>query len=81
MQTHSHWRVDNYITITSRQIVGYVSYHPELPTVIGQGETPAQAEASLIEATELAIRYLEDRGLPVPMPHNFKSALVDLGYL
>ena len=80
MQVLSHWRVDNYITITKRQDVGYVSYHPELQTVCGEGETPAEAEANLIEATELAIQHLEESGLPVPMPRNFQSALVDLSY-
>jgi predicted RNase H-like HicB family nuclease len=72
----------DYITITKWQADrgNFISYHPELPTVISQGETPAEAEANLVEVTELAIQHLEAHGLPVPMPHNFQSALVDLSY-
>ena len=61
-----------YITIIIYQetTVGgcYVAHHPELPTVLSQGDTPAEAEQNLIEATELAVALLIANKLPVPEP-------------
>ena len=61
----------NYITITklTETTTGgycYIAYHPELPTVISQGETATEARENLVEATELAIEHLTAHGLPVP---------------
>jgi predicted RNase H-like HicB family nuclease len=42
--------------------------HPELPGCCAQGETEAEALASLREARELYLSVLIKRGLPVPEP-------------
>lgn len=46
----------------------YIAFHPELPDLIGQGDTLAEARESLVEATALAIEYLITNNLPVPEP-------------
>lgn len=61
----------NYITIThldqtTTNAYCFVAYHPELPTVRSQGETPQEARSNLVEATELALEHLAAYGLPVP---------------
>ena len=61
----------NYITIThltqtTTNADCFVAYHPELPTVRSQGETPQEARRNLVEATELALEHLAEYGLPVP---------------
>jgi len=61
-----------YATIT--QICGndqYISYHPELPTIISQGSSPKESEANLAEATEMTICHLIENDLPVPRPISF----------
>lgn len=61
----------NYVTIThltetTTNADCFVAYHPELPTVRSQGETPQEARSNLVEATELALEHLAEYGLPVP---------------
>lgn len=61
----------NYITIThltetTTNADCFVAYHPELPTVRGQGETPQEARSNLVEATAMALEHLAAYGLPVP---------------
>jgi predicted RNase H-like HicB family nuclease len=61
----------NYVTIThltqtTTDADCFVAYHPELPTVRSQGETPQEARGNLAEATELALEHLAEYGLPVP---------------
>ena len=61
----------NYVTIThltqtTTNADCFVAYHPELPTVRSQGETPQEARSNLVEATELALEHLAAHGLPVP---------------
>ena len=80
MQPTNQWRVENYVTITKAQAGGYISYHPELPTCLSQGETPKEAEANLAEATMMAIEHLEESCLVVPMPKRFGDFIIDLGY-
>ena len=66
-----------YITIIIYQetTVGgcYVAHHPELPTVLSQGDTPAEAEQGLIEATTLTVVHLIANGLPVPEPLSWSA--------
>jgi len=61
----------NYITIThlaqtTTNTYCFVAYHPELPTVRSQGETPQEARSNLVEATAMALEHLAAYGLPVP---------------
>lgn len=61
----------NYITIThltqtTNDTDCFIAYHPELPTVRSQGETPQEARNNLVEATALALEHLEAYVLPVP---------------
>lgn len=63
--------IPNYVTIThltqtTTNADCFVAYHPELPTVRSQGETPQEARSNLVEATELALAHLAAYGLPVP---------------
>lgn len=63
----------NYVTITKLEQATdgsycYIAYHPELPTVISQGETATEARSNLAEATELALEHLTAHGLPIPAP-------------
>lgn len=63
----------NYVTIVQLQKTTdggwcYVAFHPELPQVMSQGNTAAEAEENLVEATELAIEHLASNRLPVPEP-------------
>ena len=46
----------------------HVAYHPELPTVLSRGDTPAQARHNLIEAAELSVAHLIENNLPIPEP-------------
>ena len=55
-----------HLTQTTTNADCYVAYHPELPTVRSQGETPQEARSNLVEATELALEHLAAHGLPVP---------------
>ena len=48
----------------------YVAYHPELPTCMSQGNTPEEAEADLVEATQLAVAHLASSGLRIPEKHS-----------
>lgn len=61
----------SYITITklTKTTTGghcFIAYHPELPNVTSQGDTPEEARNNLAEATELAVRHLTDNNLDVP---------------
>ena len=63
--------IPDYITIThltqtTTNADCFVAYHPELPTVRSQGETPREARSNLVEATTLALEHLAAHGLPVP---------------
>lgn len=78
-------RAARYVTITqldtnipqgeAKRSDKYISFHPELPTVISQADTPEEARANLIEATEMAVRHLAENGLPVPQPLAFPLAI------
>lgn len=68
-------KVPNYVTIvkideTTDDGYCYVAYHPELPNIVSQGDTPDEARENLVEATELAINHLILSGLPIPEPQN-----------
>lgn len=65
------YRVPMYVTITQLDTDKYIAYHPELPTVMSQADTPEEARANLVEATEMAIRHLVDNGLSIPQPMTF----------
>lgn len=67
-----------YITITMSQDDKYIAWHPELPPVLSQGETPVEARGNLIEATELAIEHLRANGLLIPEPMDIRDLTVDL---
>jgi len=56
----------------------YVAYHPELPTCVSQGDTPEEAEANLVEATQLALEHLASSGLEIPPPMRWGSVSVRL---
>ena len=65
--------IPNFTTVVTLQetTVGsycYIAFHPELPNILSQGDTVQEAEANLVEATELAIEHLVRHGLPVPEP-------------
>jgi predicted RNase H-like HicB family nuclease len=74
-----HVNTSNFITIVRLQETTtdgqcYIAYHPELPSCISQGETPEEAEANLVEATEMAIKHLLAHGLPIPQPFSLQDA-------
>ena len=49
----------------------YMAYHPELPDVVSQGETPEEAEANLANVRQMVVEHLQLHGLPVPEPRPF----------
>lgn len=55
-----------YFTQTTNDIDCFIAYHPELPTVRSQGDTPQEARSNLVEATKMALGHLAAYGLPVP---------------
>lgn len=40
--------------------------HPELPRVLGQGDTPEEAVADLAEATAVVLEHFRDHNVPIP---------------
>lgn len=76
--------VPPYVTIVNRQETTdgtscYVAYHPELPTCLGQGDTPEEAKEDLAEAIVLVIEHLVAQGLPIPRAQT--SMLISQSYL
>jgi predicted RNase H-like HicB family nuclease len=74
-----HMSTSDFITIVRLQETTtdgrcYVAYHPELPGCLSQGDTPEEAEANLVEATEMALEHLLAHGLPVPKPFSLLDA-------
>ena len=65
-----------HLTQTTTNADCFVAYHPELPTVRSQGETPQEARSNLVEATELALEHLAAYGLPVP-----EAILLNKGFM
>ncbi len=68
-------QIPNYVTVIEYQQTTdgkhcYVAFHPELPTCISQGNSPAEAEENLKEATMLAIEHLVTNNLPIPEPQS-----------
>ena len=75
--------IPEYVTIVQIQEATdgsycYVAYHPELPNCISQGDTPEEAEANLVEATELTITHLVSNKLPIPAPLRWRVSDVPL---
>lgn len=65
--------VPEYITIIRREEVAdstycYVAFHPELPNIMSQSDTPEEAEENLVEETELTLAHLKANNLPIPKP-------------
>ncbi len=63
----------DYNTIVHRQKATdgtycYIALHPELLGSMSQGDTPEEAEANLVEATELVLAHLKVNNLPIPKP-------------
>lgn len=54
------------LTETTTGELIYVARHPELPRVLGQGDTPAEAVADLAAATEIVLEHYRDHGVPIP---------------
>ena len=74
-----HLTIPAFITIVSLQETTaegpcYIAYHPELPSCISQGDTPAEAEANLAEATDLAVEHLRAHGLSIPKPFSLHGS-------
>jgi predicted RNase H-like HicB family nuclease len=73
MNEQLQFNVPSYVTIVRLQETTdgdccYVAFHPELPNIMSQGETPEEARENLVEATELAISHLTSNDLPIPEP-------------
>ncbi len=47
---------------------GYYARVPDFPTIFTGGRTPDEAMKNALEAIELMLEELQDRGLPVPSP-------------
>ena len=70
--------IPNYITITQLTEPGqYIAYHPELSTILSQGETPKEAQDNLVEATKMALEHLKAKGLEVPSVMDFNGLTVN----
>lgn len=55
-----------YLAQTTTNADCFIAYHPELPTVLSQGETPQEARSNLVEATKMALEHLAAYGLTAP---------------
>ena len=53
----------------------YEAMHPELDSVIGQGETVEKAIEDLAGATVAALSCLEEDGIPFPKPMDWNSLM------
>ena len=83
MSEQLRFNIPNYVTVVKLQETTdgdycYVAFHPELPSVISQGNTAEEAKENLVEATELTITHLVSNGLPIPEPKPLKSAFSNL---
>lgn len=63
----------------------YVALHPELPGCMSHGDTPEEAIANLMEAKELYIKTLLEKGQNISLPRSSTSAVwevsgVETGY-
>ncbi len=76
------FHIPNYLTIAKLEPTSdggfcFIAFHPELHSIISQGETADEAKQNLIEATELAIEHLVSNGLAVPEPTPINAAHTD----
>ncbi len=65
-----------YLTITQLEQgtegeTCYVAKHPEILGCMSQGATPEEAEANLVEVTQMIIEHMLEHNLPVPDPWTF----------
>ncbi len=73
MAEHLQFNIPKYSTIVQLEETTdggncYVAYHPELPDCLSQGTTPEEAEANLVEVTQMTIAHLVSSHLPIPEP-------------
>lgn len=54
------------LTVTTDGDPIFEARHPELPRVLGQGDTPAEAAADLAEATAIVLEHYRDHNVPIP---------------
>ncbi len=47
---------------------GYLAVFPDLPLVMSDGDTPAEALANGLDALKCALEALEEQGRPIPEP-------------
>jgi predicted RNase H-like HicB family nuclease len=65
---HSRVAGQYEIDLVPNEHGGYYARVPDFPTIFTGGRTPAEAMKNALEAIELMIEDLQDRGLPVPSP-------------
>lgn len=53
----------------------YVALHPELPGCMSHGDSPEEAIANLLEAKELYIKTLLEKGQNIPLPKFSTTAI------
>lgn len=76
----TEFEIPNYITIvklseTTNGDYCYIAYHPELPNIVSQGNTPDEARKNLTEATQMAIEHLLSNNLPIPQQEAFQGGV------
>jgi predicted RNase H-like HicB family nuclease len=60
-----------YTVIVEQGNASVGAYVPDLPGCIAAGETRAEALQLIVEAIELHIEALRERGEEIPQPHSF----------
>lgn len=60
-----------YTVILEQGTASVGAYVPDLPGCIAAGETKAEALQLIVEAIELHIEDLRERGEEIPQPHSF----------
>lgn len=64
-------------TATTGEVI-YEAWHPEINGCLGQGATPAEAEADLAEATTLVLEHLLARDRSIPKPFKLRGQATPL---
>ncbi|MGO4881263.1 MAG: type II toxin-antitoxin system HicB family antitoxin [Bryobacteraceae bacterium] len=64
-----------YTVIYEKGAASWGAYVPDLPGVIGVGDTREEVERLIEEAIEFHVDGLREEGLPVPPPASFAGAV------
>jgi len=54
----------------------YMAHHPELPGCMSHGDSPEEAIINLMEAKELYIKTLLEKGEEVPLPSSHSPSVI-----